>query len=156
MLTVFVIWIGLAVAVGVIANSRGRSGPGWAILALVISPLIAGIIVLALPSMLVPASQTPFTPQAVLQGIPYRVMRDGRIEAMMQGGRIVFQSLDQLSTAIAGGTLPGPDPEMVRQYPSELNGYRYCVVNEQVFALTPAGTQVSYPNWKAFWTAVHG
>jgi hypothetical protein len=42
------LWIGLAVVVGVAANSRGRSGFGWFVLAVVISPLLAGLLVLAL------------------------------------------------------------------------------------------------------------
>src|SRR3954451_20571997 len=38
------------VAVGANANARGRSGIGWALLALVISPLIAVVIVALIPS----------------------------------------------------------------------------------------------------------
>jgi hypothetical protein len=38
-----------AVIVGIAANRRGRNGPGWFLLAVIISPLIAGILVLALP-----------------------------------------------------------------------------------------------------------
>jgi hypothetical protein len=44
-----IVWIGLAVVVGVAANTRGRSGGGWFLLAVLISPLIAGLLVLALP-----------------------------------------------------------------------------------------------------------
>ena len=42
-------WLALAIIVGVAANTRGRSGVGWFLLAAVISPLIAGLLVLALP-----------------------------------------------------------------------------------------------------------
>ena len=52
-------WIGLAVIVGVGANTRGRSGFGWFILAILISPIIAGLLVLALG----PARASP-SPQA--------------------------------------------------------------------------------------------
>lgn len=45
-----VLWIALAIVVGVAANTRGRSGGGWFLLALIISPLVAGLPVLALPS----------------------------------------------------------------------------------------------------------
>jgi len=41
-------WLFLAVVVGIIAANRGRSGFGWFLLSLVISPLIGGILVLAL------------------------------------------------------------------------------------------------------------
>jgi hypothetical protein len=44
-----VIWLVLAVIVGVAANTRGRNPVGWTLLAAVISPLIAGLLVLALP-----------------------------------------------------------------------------------------------------------
>lgn len=43
------VWLALAVIVGIAANTRGRSGPGWFLLAVIISPLIAGLLVLALP-----------------------------------------------------------------------------------------------------------
>jgi hypothetical protein len=44
-----VIWLVLAVIVGVAANTRGRNAIGWTLLAAIISPLIAGLLVLALP-----------------------------------------------------------------------------------------------------------
>jgi hypothetical protein len=42
-------WIACAVVVGVAASTRGRVGYGWFLLSLVISPLIVGPLVLALP-----------------------------------------------------------------------------------------------------------
>jgi hypothetical protein len=44
-----VIWLVLALIVGIAANTRGRNAVGWTLLAAVISPLIAGLLVLALP-----------------------------------------------------------------------------------------------------------
>jgi steroid 5-alpha reductase family enzyme len=46
---IILFWIGFAVVVGVGANTRGRNGPGWGVLALAISPLLAGLLLLALP-----------------------------------------------------------------------------------------------------------
>jgi hypothetical protein len=46
---IFLFWIGFAVVVGVAANSRGRNGVGWGLLAAVISPLLAGLLLLAMP-----------------------------------------------------------------------------------------------------------
>lgn len=43
-------WLVLAVVVGIIAANRGRSGFGWFLISLAISPLIGGILVLALGS----------------------------------------------------------------------------------------------------------
>ena len=48
---VFLLWVGLAAAVGFAATKKGRSGFGWFVLACVISPLL-GAIFLALPSNL--------------------------------------------------------------------------------------------------------
>ena len=42
-------WFGFAVIVGTGANTRGRNGVGWFVLALLISPLLAGLLALALP-----------------------------------------------------------------------------------------------------------
>ena len=38
------IWFVLAIAIGIWASNRGRSGFGWFLLAVVISPLLAGIL----------------------------------------------------------------------------------------------------------------
>src|SRR4051812_24078098 len=43
-------WIIFAAAAGFIASQRGRSGVGWFLLSIVISPLIAVIIVALIPS----------------------------------------------------------------------------------------------------------
>jgi YD repeat-containing protein len=45
------VWIGLSVVVAVAANSRGRNQGGWLLLSLVISPLIAGLLLFALPKL---------------------------------------------------------------------------------------------------------
>lgn len=44
-MTIALFWLIFATAVGVIASERGRSGFGWFLLALLISPLIAVIVV---------------------------------------------------------------------------------------------------------------
>jgi hypothetical protein len=67
-------WIGFAVVVGVAANNRGRNGVGWGLLALIISPILAGLLLLALPR---PAPADP------LAGIATLAM----IEATPEGSR---------------------------------------------------------------------
>lgn len=42
------VWVVLCLIVAVAARDRGRSGPGWFILAVVISPLLAGLLVLVM------------------------------------------------------------------------------------------------------------
>lgn len=51
-------WIGFAIVVGVAAGGRGRSGVGWFLLALLVSPLLAGLLLLALPPLSGAAEQT--------------------------------------------------------------------------------------------------
>jgi hypothetical protein len=46
---IFIFWLAFAIIVGVAANTRGRNGGGWFILAVLISPLLAGLLLLALP-----------------------------------------------------------------------------------------------------------
>jgi len=48
-MVILVVWLALSVAVGIAAHSKGRDETGWTLLAVLISPLIAGILVLALP-----------------------------------------------------------------------------------------------------------
>jgi hypothetical protein len=43
-------WFIGAVVVGVIAASKGRTGFGWFVLSVLLSPLLIGILVLALPA----------------------------------------------------------------------------------------------------------
>ena len=45
------LWIVFAIVVAMIAAARGRSAIGWLLVSLVASPLIGGILVLALPSL---------------------------------------------------------------------------------------------------------
>jgi hypothetical protein len=43
------LWVALSIVVGVAANSRGRNSLIWILLSLFLSPLIAGLLLLALP-----------------------------------------------------------------------------------------------------------
>jgi hypothetical protein len=49
MLAALFAWVAFAVIVGVVASARGRVGYGWFLVSLVLSPLITGPLVLALP-----------------------------------------------------------------------------------------------------------
>lgn len=42
----WVLWFFLAILIGIIANGRGRSGFGYFLLSLILSPLIGGLILL--------------------------------------------------------------------------------------------------------------
>jgi hypothetical protein len=49
-------WLVLAIIVGIAANTRGRNGVAWFLLAVVISPLLGGLLVLALPRLVAPVT----------------------------------------------------------------------------------------------------
>ena len=50
---IIALWIGIAIVVGVGAHGRGRSGFGWFLLAIFLSPLIAGLLLVVLPDLYV-------------------------------------------------------------------------------------------------------
>jgi hypothetical protein len=53
MILIVLAWIGIAIVIGVGARSRGRSGLGWFLLAILLSPLIAGVLLVVLPDLYV-------------------------------------------------------------------------------------------------------
>lgn len=59
---ILLLWFIFAVIVGVAASSRGRSGFGWFVLAIVISPLIAGLLMALMPSLTASADAERPTP----------------------------------------------------------------------------------------------
>ncbi|WP_131868733.1 MULTISPECIES: hypothetical protein [unclassified Bradyrhizobium] len=48
----------------------------------------------------------PFVPDGVESGVPYRVLKNGAIDAMMQGSVVRFANMDRLLDATSGGFLP--------------------------------------------------
>ena len=50
MIAIFFWWIGLSIVVAVAANTRGRSPIAWFIYAIIFSPLLSGLLLLALPN----------------------------------------------------------------------------------------------------------
>lgn len=58
----FLFWVLFAAVVAIVASSRGRSGFGWFLLAVIISPLLAIILVALLPSMKTAAAGEHETP----------------------------------------------------------------------------------------------
>lgn len=48
---IIVLWIGLAIVIGMAASSRGRSGFGWFIVALCLSPLLGGVLLLLMKNV---------------------------------------------------------------------------------------------------------
>jgi hypothetical protein len=100
------LWFAFAVVVGVAAGSRGRNPVGWFVLTLFISPLIAFPLVLVMrreETGTAPNLNTqPFEPDGIHAGFPYRVMRDGSINAVIQGATVRF--VDHAKFSAATGT----------------------------------------------------
>jgi hypothetical protein len=51
MIAIFFWWIGLSIVVAVAASTRGRSPIAWFIYAIIFSPLLSGLLLLALPNL---------------------------------------------------------------------------------------------------------
>src|ERR1035437_489046 len=122
-------WFMFSLIVGVAANTRGRNGVGWFFISMLISPLIAGLFVLALgrvekiqidkaakrspPRMfhtrtsepgLAAQGRGPFEPEGVYGGIPFRRLQTGAVDAMMSGGLVRFKDLEHFQAAVSGKT----------------------------------------------------
>lgn len=114
-------WVVFSIIVGVGANTRGRSFGGWFLLALVTSPLIAGLLLLAMPRIGPPPQPTvtpvaapweaprapepaagTFPADGVYSGHPYRVLDGGAVEAVMPTGIVRFKSMDHFVAAATG------------------------------------------------------
>jgi len=66
---------------------------------------------------------TPFEPDGVCAGIPYRVLSDNSIEAMMPGGLVKFKDLDQLLAALP--PLPSVDATPAYDILGQTDGRSY-------------------------------
>jgi peptidoglycan/LPS O-acetylase OafA/YrhL len=51
MALILLLWLGIAIVIGVGAKGRGRSGFGWFLLAIFLSPLVAGLLLVVLPDL---------------------------------------------------------------------------------------------------------
>jgi len=65
-------WVLFAIVVGVAANARGRSGPGWFVLALIISPLIALLLVLVMQK----GGESPNAARPPFMALSHREVRE--------------------------------------------------------------------------------
>lgn len=88
-------WFVFAIIVGVAANSRGRSGFGWFLLSVLLSPLLAGLLVLALPSLNA-STGGAFRPDGMLGQIPFRKLPNGEVEALIQGSPVRFRNVAEM------------------------------------------------------------
>lgn len=166
MLELVLFWFGFAFVVAIAASARGRNGAGWFLLAALISPLLAGLFLIAVPNLkrdaqhkaliktIAQPSPRAFEPDGVYGGIPYRVEPSGAVSAMMPGGFVKFRSVEQFEAAARGETVRDHiDPELALRYPQTFGDIRYRVErNGKVYAWGRRGEQV-YKNWRQFFDA---
>lgn len=121
-------WLVLAAIVAVAADTRNRNGAGWFFFALFASPLIAGLLLIAVgpgPS------------------------HSGRLAACPNCAELI-----QPAAKIC--RFCGCEQEPGNAYPDSINGIRYRVNQDRtVEVMTPNGPPKKYWTWKEFWNA-HG
>lgn len=126
-MAILIVWVFCSFIVAAAAGARGRSGVGWFLLAMVVSPILALVFVLVIPNLRdekraeelagltrrisetqvrerIPPrfdrDEKPFEPDGVFAGFPYQVAEDGSVLAVMQGARVRFGSMDRFVAAV--------------------------------------------------------
>jgi hypothetical protein len=82
---------------------------------------------------------SPFEPDGVYASIPYRVLPDCSIEAMMPGGSVNFKNLNQFMASVAGAATPNAEAHSTSDVLEDANA-QLENVNERVVNL-PASTE---------------
>ena len=129
----FFFWVGFAVIVAVAANTRGHNGVGWFFLALLISPLLAGLLVLAMPRIsgdeLVRRRPCPLCAEPI------------RVEATV--------------CPHCRSSLPTADFALERDYPEEHKGVRYRREKDGSVVMATANGPRRFSKWQDFWRAIN-
>jgi hypothetical protein len=120
MLLIIAFGLALSIIVGVAANTRGRSGFGWFLLSLIISPILAGLLVLALPRR---DREVGGDYYRVGDGLVWRDQRTKKrsLAAFLILLLIVFGALAQM---------PKPQPQMPTPQPARAEEGQYFVGRE--------------------------
>ncbi len=100
---ILLVWLIFAVIVGAGANGRGRSGFGWFLLAVLISPLLALILLVVLPNVRdearrAQASATPFTPitRTPPEGLPSWASPDAASASAPVNGNVALEVVQRV------------------------------------------------------------
>jgi hypothetical protein len=127
-MSIIIGWLIFSAIVSIAASSRGRGGILWFVIAIAASPLLAILFVFALPNLkheellaklsdrgperslktigghssrvTVDSAPKPFEPDGVFGGVPYRVVPDGSIHAIMQGTTVKFENFEKFTKAV--------------------------------------------------------
>lgn len=110
MVELFLFWVGITVAIGFLARRYGRIWLGWCFLSIVLSPVVAGAILLAVGPRS-PANRQAIAPtkkasrafrcDGVFDGLPYQVTPDNEIDVLTAHGIVRFRSLDDFRASAA-------------------------------------------------------
>lgn len=119
MLFILFLWIALAIVVGVMAKGRGRNGFGWTVLAVLISPPVAGVFLMSIANRSPHASQPIPASHIDCPLCGGRILREARV--CRHCGGDVTQALSQA------------DPPVVRE------GYWFDDLNPSVELKRTAG-----------------
>ncbi len=129
---VVVLWFVLAIIVGIAANTRGRSGIGWFFLAVITSPLIAGLLLLALP----------------------RKEPDSSIHHEKTCPQCAEQvKMEALVCHFCGYKFTPEDAQRMAEFPHQLGDYRYRIAknDRSVLAVNCRGERIKFHDWESFW-----
>lgn len=97
-----VFWFGFAIVVGVIANNRGRSGIGWFLFSIILSPLLGLILVLALGR---PADKRGTAPRANVGD------ELTKLAALRDSGVLTDEEFEQQKASLLGPRRPTQAPK---------------------------------------------
>jgi hypothetical protein len=144
---------GFGVGFGGVGLRHGQHCSRWFFLCLLLTPL-AILVLLALPTLKPPEPPEPqFEPTAVLKGFPYRLLRDGTVEAMMTGGLVHFRNMILFRAAAEGRDAEMTHDDTVKaEFTDELHGYFYRVEKDgSVSAVDRLGARIKFGDWRSFW-----
>ena len=116
MLFIIFLWIALAIVVGFLARNRGRNGFGWALLACLISPPVAGIFLKRIPNWSPLASQPLLSSHIDCLRCGNRILREARV-CRHCGGDVTQAGLADVRQAMPVGywfDLPDPAFKLMR------------------------------------------
>ena len=136
---IVLVWLGLSIAVGALAQGRGRNPVGWGLLAIVVSPVIALLFLIA--------AQNRAAPLVPLQ---HQMAATWRCPHCAEPVRVEAKLCPHCRSA-----LPGLEPALLADFPETHNGVRYRRERDgAVVVATPQGPR-RYANWGEFWRAVN-
>jgi hypothetical protein len=75
----FVFWLGFSVIVAILASRRGRNGFGWFLLSALISPLLAGLLVLVLANLKDEENKPSFSSHVKCPDCRELVLKEARV-----------------------------------------------------------------------------